>query len=356
MARAESLAIRQHEGIGYGDSAIIASGRGDNATGARLLREAPRANPPSLAGAAIGIMGLLDDPVAAEPFARALASRIASTEASTPSAIAPLPLVIDLAAQGRRAEADSILSSVPGAMSDPVGVLVRAMLAVPPFFGASRDALQAASTTVSTFDPDARPAAGPPLPLEPQVRLYLLGLLASRLDEPQEALRRAAEVEAAPVSAEYRYGVRSLAATIRADVALSAGHASEALKHLEIVRGTVPLELGGAFSPFMEEHARFLRAEALVALGRDDEALSWYENGFSAPTPIAFLYHAQAARRLAEIYERKGERAKAIEQYSRFVRMWARCDAPLRPLVVDARARLARLEGDRAPAANRDRQ
>jgi tetratricopeptide (TPR) repeat protein len=354
MARAESLAMRQHEGIDYADSAIVAAGRGDSATVARLLRDAPRAKPSSLAGSAFGILVLLDEPIVAEPFARAL-SRVAARQPELSSAMTSMPLVMNLAAQGRRAEADSILSSGPAGTSDPVGVIMGAMLAAAPFLNAPREALQAVRTRVSAFNPDARPAVDPPRLLGAQMRLYLLGLLASRLDEPQEALRRAAELEALPVSAEYRYVPRSLAATVRADVALSAGRATEALEQLKVVRGATPLEFVDGFDPFTEEHARFLRAEALDALGRDDEALSWYENGFSASFSMSFLYHAQAARRLAEMYERRGERAKAIEQYSRFVRMWAQCDPPLRPLVVEARARLARLEGDRTPPVNRVR-
>ena len=50
--------------------------------------------------------------------------------------------------------------------------------------------------------------------------------------------------------------------------------------------------------------------------------------------------------RLGDIYERTGERQKAIDAYARFVRLWSACDAPLRPAVDDARARLARLTAE----------
>jgi tetratricopeptide (TPR) repeat protein len=106
----------------------------------------------------------------------------------------------------------------------------------------------------------------------------------------------------------------------------------------------VPLDLTGA-SPFSEDYARFLRGQALLALGNDDEALRWLGNGFDA-TENEMDFRAQASLRLGDIYERKGERQKAIDAYARFVRLWAGCDQRLRPTVDDARARLARLTGE----------
>ncbi|HEX5574334.1 MAG TPA: hypothetical protein VFX42_00570 [Gemmatimonadales bacterium] len=56
--------------------------------------------------------------------------------------------------------------------------------------------------------------------------------------------------------------MRDLALTVRADVALRRGRASEALKLLESVSGAVPVEVL-ALPVFSEEVARYLRAEAL---------------------------------------------------------------------------------------------
>jgi hypothetical protein len=45
---------------------------------------------------------------------------------------------------------------------------------------------------------------------------------------------------------------------------------------------------------------------------------------------------------LAQIYERRGDRAKAAEHYGQFIELWKDCDPELRPLVESARQRLAR--------------
>jgi len=91
-------------------------------------------------------------------------------------------------------------------------------------------------------------------------------------------------------------------------------------------------------SPFYyEEYDQFIRAELLYTLGRDGEALQAYRG-------IAdHLFHsgAPAHLRLAEIYERQGERQKAREHYARFAELWKDADPELQPLVEDARRRMA---------------
>jgi tetratricopeptide (TPR) repeat protein len=151
-------------------------------------------------------------------------------------------------------------------------------------------------------------------------------------------------VETSPVESAYLPAVRALAAVVRADVAFALRRPADAVRALEGVRGAVPLDLSG-LSPFGEDYARFLRGEALLALGRDDEARGWLQNGFDA-TPDAMAFRAQVSLRLGDLYERKGERQKAIDETARFLRLWARCDARLRPALEDARVRLARLMGE----------
>jgi tetratricopeptide (TPR) repeat protein len=138
--------------------------------------------------------------------------------------------------------------------------------------------------------------------------------------------------------------VRALAAAVRADVALAAHRPADAVGALDAVRGSVPLDLSGA-SPFGEDYARFLRGEALMALGNDAEAVRWLENGFDG-TPDNMAFRAQVSLRLGDIYERMGERQKAIDSYARFTRLWKHCDGRLQQGVQDARAQLARLTGE----------
>ena len=103
----------------------------------------------------------------------------------------------------------------------------------------------------------------------------------------------------------------------------------------------MPLDLTSS-SLFTEDYPRFLRAEALLATGRDDEARRWLETGFD-DTPDMIVFQAQASLRLGDLYERKGERQKAIDNYARFLRLWGGCDPRLRPAVEEARTRLARV-------------
>jgi tetratricopeptide (TPR) repeat protein len=177
-----------------------------------------------------------------------------------------------------------------------------------------------------------------------RARLYALGLLAVPLGEPEAAARAAAQLEALTGSDEITGPARSLAAAVRADLALASRRPADALTALADVRGAVPLSLSDV-SPFSEDYARYLRAEALLALGKDAEARRWLENGFGN-TPDAMTFRVPVLLRLGDLYERAGERQKAIDAYARVVRLWSACEPPLRPVVEDARARLGRLTAE----------
>jgi len=55
---------------------------------------------------------------------------------------------------------------------------------------------------------------------------------------------------------------------------------------------------------------------------------------------------APTFKRLGELYEARGDRAKALESYGRFVDLWKSADPELQPLVRDVRARMARLASE----------
>ena len=52
-------------------------------------------------------------------------------------------------------------------------------------------------------------------------------------------------------------------------------------------------------------------------------------------------------RKLGEMYEARGDRAKALEYYGDFVQLWRDADAVLQPQVKEARARMAALAGEK---------
>ena len=61
---------------------------------------------------------------------------------------------------------------------------------------------------------------------------------------------------------------------------------------------------------FGQEHARYLRAEALMQLRRYDDALRWYQTSFQG-SPAELVYLAPGHLREGQIFEARGEREKA---------------------------------------------
>ena len=79
---------------------------------------------------------------------------------------------------------------------------------------------------------------------------------------------------------------------------------------------------------------------AYLALGQLDSCIAAYERAIKLPGPIFPRYHY----RLAQVYERKGLKAKAIAEYEKFLKIWEKAD-PIYKEPADARERLARLRG-----------
>jgi hypothetical protein len=48
-------------------------------------------------------------------------------------------------------------------------------------------------------------------------------------------------------------------------------------------------------------------------------------------------------KRLGELYEAKGDNAKAVSHYNAFVNLWQRADPDLQPKVAEVRARMERM-------------
>ncbi len=91
-------------------------------------------------------------------------------------------------------------------------------------------------------------------------------------------------------------------------------------------------------------------ARAFDAAGNSDSAIALYERYLSTPWPerlaLDFDELAGAYLRLGELHHERGDRAKAIDYYNRFVELWNEADAELQPLVESTRGALARLTGE----------
>lgn len=189
------------------------------------------------------------------------------------------------------------------------------------------------------------------------VRPYLAGLLSVRLgdeDAVERHVRRLtalSEDESAGARAERRAAMsRDLALSVRGHWQKKAGRPEEALALLDRSdphrwwsatswhASVGPSALGS------RAHERYLRAELLRELGRDEEALTWY--GTFGWRPSDEIYLTPAHLRQGEIHERSGNLGAAAHHYRRVVRLWRDCDPELRDWVDAARAGLARLTDD----------
>lgn len=171
------------------------------------------------------------------------------------------------------------------------------------------------------------------------VREYLPGLFDAKAGDSERALQHASALQRIGTPHEVGSMAPDLAHGVRAEVLRSQGRPVEALAELDRAETKIFYHLT-MVSPFVGlVHQRFLRAELLRELERDEEALAAYENLVQInPGEIPYLPIAHLRR--AEIHEARGETEAAAAQYARFVELWAEADDNLQGRVQDARRRL----------------
>ena len=92
-----------------------------------------------------------------------------------------------------------------------------------------------------------------------------------------------------------------------------------------------------------------IRGFAYQGLGQADSAIASYERFLDLSDPVPDMdgvFRAQVLQRLGELYEGKGDKAKAIDYYNRFTQLWAAADATLQPRVREIRDRITKLQRD----------
>ena len=243
-------------------------------------------------------------------------------------------------AAGVRAAAP-VLKRVPLQVQAMVTAL--AALPVPP---GDVDADRAAVAGWPTVIDSTASAEDMPARMQPQMRAYLLGLLDARRGAYDEALEHATNIERLTTPAGAEPVARTLARGVRASVALQRGDPTAALAILGPTNDVVPPIYAAEFR-MAEVHARWLRAEALFVLRRDDEALHWYALANESPVVTGAMLELVLATpshlRRGEIHERRGNAAGARSEYQRFQAMWREADGSARALVASAADRAARL-------------
>jgi tetratricopeptide (TPR) repeat protein len=118
-----------------------------------------------------------------------------------------------------------------------------------------------------------------------------------------------------------------------------------ALAALELLRLEPRQILSVLQSPFYTGTAeRWLRAELLHELGRDEEALRWYRS-LAQSSLYDLIYLAPSHLRRGEICEALGDTDQATQHYRRAVELWSGCDPELRSMLARAITGLERLGG-----------
>ena len=93
-------------------------------------------------------------------------------------------------------------------------------------------------------------------------------------------------------------------------------------------------------------------APAFIGMAYDranmaDSAIANLERYLATPSPgraqLDRWLLAPAHKRLGELYEAKGDNAKAVSHYTAFVRLWERADPDMQPRVAEVRTRMERL-------------
>ena len=124
---------------------------------------------------------------------------------------------------------------------------------------------------------------------------------------------------------------------VAAEIAMAEGHPQDAIAALRARHDECPTcDVYGL-------------AETYDRMGQADSALALYERFVETPTMDRIWQNwvAVSDKRLGELYEAKGDRAKARDYYGRFVDLWKNADPELQPAVRDVQQRIAPLAGER---------
>ena len=178
--------------------------------------------------------------------------------------------------------------------------------------------------------------------IAPVERPYLwLAQFYARAGRPEESRRLMTEYER-EVPAISRNGDASEIHATQASIAVSEGRFQDAIVtyrlRIDEPHGCIACSL-------------FELGEAYDRAGQADSALALYERFVTVPAlfrlPLDAIFLPAAYKRIAELYEAKGDRQRALDYYGRFVDLWKGADAELQPIVREVQQRITHLGGER---------
>jgi DNA-binding SARP family transcriptional activator/tetratricopeptide (TPR) repeat protein len=172
------------------------------------------------------------------------------------------------------------------------------------------------------------------LEVHPSVVIYGLGLTALREGDTLTAIRHQRDLLQLRDSTPMSDLASSLAASLRARIALAQGRRARALAAIEGARWTRAADLS-----VIEVADRYLRATLLQELGREEEAIGWYRS-IAERASYELVAMGPAEYQLGRIYERRRAPGEAARRYRQFIDLWAQPSPELRPLTRDAERRL----------------
>jgi tetratricopeptide (TPR) repeat protein len=244
-------------------------------------------------------------------------------------------------ARGRPSEADAALARV-AQLDASLALTHGAALALLPF---AQPALRDLARFAAALDEwDAQPGCTSDHPvrffepgtcIRPLVRAWLSGMLDARLGRPDRARARVAELEAWAERGEDEGHGAEFAAEVRAELALQQGDSLAALEALEAAPGHVFYVQALQSLLYSHGRSRFRRAQLLVAAGRLEEAIRWYES-FDEMDVWNLVFQGPAQLHAGAILESLGRVQEASAHYRKALDVLEGGEGPW-----DAMARLA---------------
>jgi serine/threonine protein kinase len=178
--------------------------------------------------------------------------------------------------------------------------------------------------------------------LLPHFRWYHLGVLSFFQGDTSQLGRCRQRLATEVVRPDAASLVRIWGNTLQALAKMYEGQNEIALQFLErespIIR--YPLTNSPIFSLAF---TRYLRAELLLRLGRNEEALNWYRS-LTELLINDIPYRGPAFLRMAEIYEKIGRPQEAIQHYEKFLFLWRECAPEYKTITAAAAKRLQTLK------------